>query len=97
LRGGGVRENEMLKSLPWGYAPADAERVASLRHLLAALLRRASAALARLSRALAHSNRRGQRSQLPPQLEFYADASAPEGALYLDGQLIGYLDGVRRL
>jgi hypothetical protein len=30
-------------------------------------------------------------------LEFYADAGAPEGALYLDGKLIGYLPGVKRL
>ena len=87
----------MLKSLPWGYAPADAEGVLSIRRGLAALLRRTSAALARLSRALAHSDRRGRRSALPPQLEFYADAGAPEGALYLDGQLVGYLDGIQRL
>jgi hypothetical protein len=32
-----------------------------------------------------------------PELEFYAEASAPEGALYVDGQLIGHLRGVRRL
>ena len=30
-------------------------------------------------------------------LEFYAEAGAPEGALYLDGQLVGYLPGVTRL
>lgn len=32
-----------------------------------------------------------------PSLEFYADASAPEGALYLDGELVGRLPGVTRL
>ncbi len=31
------------------------------------------------------------------QLEFYAEAGAPEGALYVDGQLTAQLDGVRRL
>ncbi|MGQ3052661.1 MAG: hypothetical protein ACT6S0_12825 [Roseateles sp.] len=31
------------------------------------------------------------------QLEFYAEAGAPEGALYIDGQLTAQLDGVRRL
>jgi hypothetical protein len=30
-------------------------------------------------------------------LEFYAQAGALEGALYLDGQLIGHLPGVTRL
>lgn len=31
------------------------------------------------------------------QLEFYAEAGAPEGALYVDGQLTAQLDGIRRL
>lgn len=35
--------------------------------------------------------------ELPPVLEFYADASAPEGALYLNGELVGTLPGVTRL
>jgi len=30
-------------------------------------------------------------------LEFYAEAGAPEGALYVDGQLSAQLEGVRRL
>jgi hypothetical protein len=30
-------------------------------------------------------------------LEFYAEAGAPEGALYVDGQLVGHLPGVTRL
>jgi hypothetical protein len=32
-----------------------------------------------------------------PELEFYAEAGAPEGALYLDGDLVGYLPGITRL
>ena len=87
----------MLKSLPWAYVPHDAEPGASLRRFLARWLRRASAVLAALARALAHSDRRARRSGLPQQLEFYAEAGAPEGALYVDGQLVGYLDGVQRL
>ncbi len=31
------------------------------------------------------------------QLEFYAEAGAPEGALYVDGRLTAQLEGVRRL
>ena len=34
---------------------------------------------------------------LPPVLEFYADAGAPRGALYLNGELVGTLPGVTRL
>jgi hypothetical protein len=30
-------------------------------------------------------------------LEFHADAGAPEGALYVDGVLVGHLTGVTRL
>lgn len=31
------------------------------------------------------------------RLEFYAEAGAPEGALYADGRLVAQLDDVRRL
>ena len=64
------------------------------RRATADLLRSASAALARLARRLAAPVRcvRGD-----PRLEFYAEAGAPEGALYLDGQLVGWVQGVTRL
>ncbi|PTT86692.1 hypothetical protein DBR42_13140 [Pelomonas sp. HMWF004] len=39
----------------------------------------------------------GRRRRLPQQLEFYAEAGAPEGALYVDGQLVAQLDGIKRL
>jgi hypothetical protein len=32
-----------------------------------------------------------------PSLEFHAEAGAPEGALYVDGELVAYLPGVTRL
>jgi hypothetical protein len=32
-----------------------------------------------------------------PCVEFHADASAPEGALYVDGRLVGFVPGVSRL
>ena len=74
-------------------APRPAHEAA--RRLAAVGLRSASAALARLSRRLA---RPAARAAHPvPQLEFYAEAGAPEGALYLDGQLVGWVAGVRRL
>jgi hypothetical protein len=65
------------------------------RRLAAAGLRRASAALARLSRRL---GRRVASTPHPdPRLEFYAEAGAPEGALYLDGKLVGWVPGLKRL
>jgi hypothetical protein len=64
------------------------------RHLAAQALRLASAVLARLARRLAGRQRREHDER---QLEFYAEAGAPEGALYLDGEFVGWLPGVNRL
>ncbi|MEP6873905.1 MAG: hypothetical protein ABI887_06035 [Burkholderiales bacterium] len=74
-------------------APRPAHEAA--RRVVAAGLRSASAALARLSRRLAPSASRVARPV--PRLEFYAEAGAPEGALYLDGQFVGWVPGVQRL
>jgi hypothetical protein len=64
------------------------------RDLAAALLRLASRTLdglaARLS--LAEPARPAE-----PWLEFHADAGAPEGALYVNGRLVGHVLGVTRL
>jgi hypothetical protein len=60
---------------------------------LALTLRVGSALLARLALQLA-PNRRLKRK---PELEFYAEAGAPEGALYADGRRIGTLSGITRL
>jgi hypothetical protein len=68
---------------------------AATRRAAAAALRSASAALARLARRVAVPA--APRPRADPQLEFYAEAGAPEGALYLDGQLVGWVEGVRRL
>lgn len=61
-----------------------------------------ASALLLASRMLAHLARRVRRARkedgrLTPVLEFHADAGAPEGALYVDGQLVGHLHGVTRL
>ncbi len=64
------------------------------RRGLAGSLRRGSAALLQLAERLARVQTRRRRV---PELEFYAEAGAPEGALYVDGQLVGMLPGVTRL
>ena len=65
------------------------------RRLAAAALRQASAGLARLARRLAVP---ATPAACPaPQLEFYAEAGAPEGALFAGGVLVGRIEGIRRL
>jgi len=74
-------------SAPWPFrSPLAARALGSAGHMLGRVA-------ARLSAAAAPRIRR----ELPPVLEFYADASAPEGALFLNGELVGYLPGVTRL
>jgi hypothetical protein len=63
------------------------------RFRLAIALRCGSALLARL----AHRLTPPRRTKPKPELEFYAEAGAPEGALYADGRRIGTLAGITRL
>jgi hypothetical protein len=81
----------LSKPVPYGVAFPEPGRA---RHFAAVVLHGASLLLGRLARKLlaAEPVRRGE-----PVLEFYAEAGAPEGALYLDGQLVGHLAGVSRL
>jgi hypothetical protein len=72
-----------------------APRTRRLRLVAAVLLRAAGTALDRLARQLVRGDAR--RVADMPRLEFHAEAGAPEGALYVDGQLVGRLDGVNRL
>ena len=81
-----------LKELRWS---GDSAPVADAgRRLAAALLQRVSFMLARLACGLARSSSatRGE-----PRFEFHAEVGAPEGALYVDGHLVGWIPGVRRL
>jgi hypothetical protein len=69
----------------------------AVRRTLAALLESASRALGRLAQVLAERPARHARAQVSPLVEFHAEAGAPEGALYVDGQLVAMLPGVTRL
>lgn len=68
---------------------------AAARRAAAGALRSASAVLARLARRVAAPA--APKLSVDPRLEFYAEAGAPEGALYLDGQWVGQIEGVHRL
>lgn len=67
-----------------------------MRTMLALALSVASETLARLAHALAPSAPAASVEALP-RLEYHADAGAPEGALYIDGRLVGHIEGVSRL
>jgi len=79
------------KDLPWSPAPLEPQRT---RRLAASALRGASVALGQWARRLRPV---GRHPATDPVLEFYAEAGAPEGALYVDGQLVGRVQGVTRL
>ena len=65
------------------------------RRVAASALRTGSRALTRLARKL--GARRVHHGEAMPLYEFHAEAGAPEGALYVDGVLVGHLHGVSRL
>lgn len=77
-------------------APAPGWPSAALRHATATVLRRAGRGLDRLGRRLA-ADASAAPATVDPVLEFYAEAGAPEGALYVDGRRVGVLPGVTRL
>ena len=65
-----------------------------LRGLVAALLKRGSLVLAGWAADLTTAPSSPRRE---PIVEFHAEAGAPEGALYVDGKLVGWIEGVCRL
>jgi hypothetical protein len=81
----------LIRDLPFDV-PGPAER--RFRGWVAALLRGSSRALAALAASLLPPERE---PSAPAVLEFHAEAGAPEGALYVDGQLVGHVLGVSRL
>lgn len=85
----------MMKTTPWALEPARDRHSGRAREAVADLLRSASALLARLALRLRASEQSAAVRE--PVLEFYAEAGAPEGALYVDGHRVGVLRGVTRL
>ena len=80
-----------LQDLPFDEVPAEERRA---RRFAAGLLRAASRMLDALAERLALVEARVAED---PVLEFHGDAAAPEGALYVNGQLVGHVLGVSRL
>ncbi len=78
--------------LSWSDAPPQDRRG---RELAAALLRALGAVLERMALRLMRAEPAAERVET--HLEFHAEAGAPEGALYVNGQLVGHLTGITRL
>jgi hypothetical protein len=78
------------------YLPYEAEAPEErrARAFVAAMLRGAGRALDALAERLALVE---AAAHTEPVLEFHGDAAAPEGALYVNGQLVGHVLGVNRL
>jgi hypothetical protein len=81
----------MSKTLTWH---PEVPPTGAWRRPVARLMRVAGRALAAWSRRLVPT---GPVARHEPVLEFYAEAGAPEGALYVDGRRVGVLPGVTRL
>ncbi len=76
-------------ALPRGRSP--------VRRWLSQALYHLSRRLGRMALQLASSPAAHAEPDTLPSVEFHAEAGAPEGALYIDGLLVGHLAGVSRL
>ncbi|HMQ73662.1 MAG TPA: hypothetical protein PKD25_14175 [Rubrivivax sp.] len=81
-------------TIPYPLVPAPAGRP---RRALVQLLRLSGRWLLRLARRIRPGRTPSAAEAMDPVLEFYAEAGAPEGALFVDGCRIGVLPGVTRL
>ena len=84
------------KDFHWIDAPPRHVLDQGLRDVAATLLRALGALLDRAAHRLA-AERRPDPSWIYPMVEFHAEAGAPEGALYVNGRLVGHIEGVTRL
>lgn len=86
----------MSKTLTWAAAETARPTSATLLYLAAAGLHAASGVLERLAAQLS----RARTATAPTVVEFHSlhrEAGAPEGALYIDGEFVGVIEGVTRL
>lgn len=87
----------MSKSMVWTLEPPTAGVGRRVRLALAAGLKWGSVRLGRAALRLHDPTPADGARCEEPVLEFYAEAGAPEGALYVDGVRIGIVPGVTRL
>lgn len=86
----------MSKStVPWALAPSPLHPATAWRRRAAHGLRCLGLRCVRVARRWMHAGPAPEPASA--HLEFHAEAGAPEGALYVDGQRVGTLPGVTRL
>ena len=85
-----------MKDLHWIDAPPRHALDQRLRDIAAAALRAVGALLDQAARHLS-AERHAEAAWAHPLVEFYAEAGAPEGALYVNGRLVGHIEGITRL
>jgi hypothetical protein len=81
----------LMQELPFDVHSPEPRRA---RDLAATVLRTAGLALGALAERLTLVR---APPVTEPVIEYHADAGAPEGALYVNGQLVGHVLGVNRL
>jgi len=86
----------LMKDLHWIATPPRHALHQGLRDVAAAFLRALGAMLDRAAHRLA-AERQAEALWAHPMVEFHAEAGAPEGALYVNGRLVGRIEGVTRL
>ena len=84
-----------LEDARWQAYSAPHPATLAVRRAAGGALAGMSILLGRLAQRLAASSARPAAGAM--EVEFYAEAGAPEGALYVDGQLVGWIVGVARL
>ena len=87
----------MTKTLSWAPAHAGRPWSATTLYLLAALLQAAGDLLARLAARLSAAEAVPASPQVVEFHALYRESGAPEGALYVDGKLVGTISGITRL
>ncbi len=86
----------LMKDLHWIDAPPRHALDQGLRDVVASLLRAVGALLDTAAYRLT-AQRPADALWADPMVEYHAEAGAPEGALYVNGRLVGHIEGVRRL
>jgi hypothetical protein len=86
----------LMKDLHWIDAPPRHALDQGLRDAVASLLRALGALLDTAAQRLT-AQRSADTLWAHPMVEYHAEAGAPEGALYVNGRLVGRIEGVTRL
>lgn len=87
----------MSKTLNWAAGDATRPLSAALLHFLAATLQTAGNLLMRLAMRLSAEQTLCESVETVEFHAIYRESGAPEGALYINGELVGTIPGVRRL